>query len=102
MDAEFIRQRITELRLKKDVSENKMSLDLGHSGTYIRGITSGRVLPSMQEFLYICEYLGVEPGAFFDEQKEERPLVREALQELRQLSDEHLQLLIPLIKQLKK
>ena len=31
MDNEFIRKRITELRIKKGVSEYKMSLDLGHS-----------------------------------------------------------------------
>ncbi len=31
MELEYIRQRITELRLKKGVSEYKMSLDLGHS-----------------------------------------------------------------------
>ena len=38
---EFVRSRITELRVKKDVSEHKMSLDLDKSGSYIRGITSG-------------------------------------------------------------
>ena len=34
---EFIRSRITELRIEKDVSEHKMSLDLDKSGSYIRG-----------------------------------------------------------------
>ena len=38
---DFIRQRITELRIEKDVSEHRMSLDLDKSGSYIRGITSG-------------------------------------------------------------
>ena len=31
MDAEFVRERITQLRVRKDVSEYKMSYDLGHS-----------------------------------------------------------------------
>ena len=44
---EFIRSRITELRMSKAVSEHRMSLDLGKSGSYIRGITSGAALPSL-------------------------------------------------------
>ena len=59
MDEQFIRDRISSLRQEKQISERKMSLDLGHSTSYIRSITSGRALPSMSEFLYICEYLGV-------------------------------------------
>lgn len=49
----FIRTRITELRMKKDVSEHRMSLDLGKSGSYIRGITNGMALPSLKELFNI-------------------------------------------------
>ena len=56
MDTTFIRDRITELRLQKGVSEYKMSMDLGHSKSYIQSISSGKSLPSLSEFLYICEY----------------------------------------------
>ena len=41
----LLRDRITQLRVKKNVSEHRMSLDLGKSGSYIRGITSGTALP---------------------------------------------------------
>ena len=53
MDELFVRNRITELRTKKGVSEYKMSMELGHSKTYIQSISSGRSLPSFSEFLYI-------------------------------------------------
>ena len=53
MEEQFIRDRISKLREQKQVSERKMSLDLGHSTSYIRSITSGRSLPSMSEFLYV-------------------------------------------------
>ncbi|MBQ8314023.1 MAG: helix-turn-helix transcriptional regulator [Clostridia bacterium] len=102
MELDFIRNRITELRLKKGVSEHKMSLELGHSRNYIRNITSGRSLPSVQELLYICEYLEVEPGTFFDEQKEERLLVQRALDGMRELPDKDLLTLISLIDRLKE
>ena len=47
MDIEFIRERITQLRLQKGVSEYKMSYDLGHSRGYINNISSGKTLPSI-------------------------------------------------------
>ena len=49
MNEKYIAERITELRLRKNVSEYRMSLDLGHSNSYIRSITSGKALPSMSE-----------------------------------------------------
>lgn len=68
MDTTFIRERITELRLKKGVSEHRMSMDLGHTRSYVHGIVSGRSLPSMGEFLAICDYLEVAPEHFFQEE----------------------------------
>lgn len=65
MDEKYIRDKITELRLAKGVSEYKMSLDLGHSKGYIQSISSGRSLPSMTEFLMICEYFNITPQEFF-------------------------------------
>ena len=50
MNEKFIRERITELRIQKNISEYKMSLDLGHSKSYIQSISSGKALPSMSEF----------------------------------------------------
>ena len=62
---DFIRNRITELRIKKDVSEHKMSLDLDKSGSYIRGISSGASLPSVKELLNIIAYFNMTPVDFF-------------------------------------
>lgn len=62
---DFIRTRITELRLQKDVSEHKMSLDLDKSGAYIRGITSGANLPSLKELFNIIAYFDMTPAEFF-------------------------------------
>ena len=62
---EFVRARITELRIKKDVSEHKMSLDLDKSGSYIRGITSGASMPSVKELFNIITYFDMTPSDFF-------------------------------------
>ena len=42
MNAEFVRERITQLRLQKGVSEYKMSYDLGHSRGYVNNISPGK------------------------------------------------------------
>lgn len=61
----FVRMRITQLRQRQHISEHKMSLDLGKSGSYMRNISTGKALPSMHEFLRICDYLGVTQQEFF-------------------------------------
>ena len=67
MDEKFIRDRITELRLQKDVPERKMSIELGHSTSYIHSIASGRDMPSFPNINYIFVYLGVRPMEYFNE-----------------------------------
>ena len=62
---DFIRNRITELRIKKDVSEHRMSLDLDKNGSYIRGISSGANMPSVKELLNIIAYFHMTPADFF-------------------------------------
>ena len=63
--ADFVRTRITELRIAKGISEHRMSLDLDKCGSYIRSITSGRALPSLGELFNICAYFGITPADFF-------------------------------------
>lgn len=62
---DFIRARITELRLKKGVSEHRMSMDLDKSGSYIRGITNGLSMPSVKELMNIILYFEMTPCEFF-------------------------------------
>lgn len=100
MSETYIRKRITELRLKKGVSEYKMSLDLGHSRSYIQSIVSGRTMPSLTEFLYICEYLGVTPKDFFDETIDNPALVQKAMDSLKKMKDKDILTLIGLIERL--
>ena len=70
MDMDFIRTRITALRMQKGVSEYQMSLDLGMSKGYVQSISSGKALPSIRQLFSICEYFDLSPRAFFDESPE--------------------------------
>ncbi len=93
MNAEFVRERITQLRLQKGVSEYKMSYDLGHSRGYINNISSGKTLPSMTEFFAICDYFGVTPIEFFNAGVQNPKLATETAEYLASLSSEDLQLI---------
>lgn len=88
---QYLRERITALRTQKGVSEHRLSLELGKSGSYIRSITSGATMPSMKELFNIMAYFEVSPSEFFSG-LEGKNTLRTALEEkLRELSDEDLE-----------
>lgn len=97
---EFVRNRITQLRLNKDVSEYQMSYDLGHSRGYIYNISSGKSLPSMTEFFSICDYFAISPRDFFDMDQQNPVLMTKVIEELKYLTDNDIILLLSLIKRL--
>lgn len=99
-DEKYIAERITELRLKKDISEYKMSLDLGKNKSYIQSICSGRNLPKMRQFFDICEYLEVTPYEFYDQNLHNVPLYQKANDLLKQLDEEDLLAVISILNRL--
>lgn len=102
MDIQFIRDRITQLRIQKGVSEYQMGYDLGHSRSYINNISSGKSMPPMSEFLQICEYLEITPSQFFNDSREYPALLQTAIEELKKLSDDDLVLIISNMRRLNK
>ena len=100
MNNDFVRKRITELRIIKGVSEYKMSLDLGHSKSYIQSISSGRALPSLPELFYICEYFGISVQVFFDESIDNPILTNELMSLARCMKDDDLEALVLVARRL--
>lgn len=97
---EFVRNRITQLRLQKKVSEYQMSYDLGHSRSYINNISSGKSLPSLNEFFAICEYFQITPVEFFDQRQQNPELVSKALSKFCQLSESDMLLILSLLNRI--
>jgi len=102
MDTSFIGERISSLRISRDVSEYEMSLDLGFSKSYIQKISSGRSLPSMGSLFKICDYFGISPKEFFDPETTDPPLLHELYEEASGFTPEKLKILINLIREMKK
>ena len=90
---EFIRNRITDLRLKTDVSEYQMSLELGQNRGYIQSISSGKAMPSMAGFLNICDYFGITPLEFFDEAVDNPSALNRVYSVLKSLDEDDLELI---------
>lgn len=90
----FVRDRITQLRMKKGISEYKLSYDLGHSRGYIYNITSGKSLPPLTELFSICEYFDITPAEFFDDKLANPELIQKAVEGLKKLNDSDILLIL--------
>ncbi|MBQ3427862.1 MAG: helix-turn-helix transcriptional regulator [Clostridia bacterium] len=79
--------RLAQLRTKKGVSARDMSLSIGQNPGYINNIECGKALPSMTGFFYICEYLNITPGDFFDNTSENPEKINDLVKKLKNLDD---------------
>ena len=100
MYEKFIRDRITQLRLRKGVSAYQMSYDLGHSRGYVYNISSGKALPPMKEFLAICDYFEITPQQFFDDSVNRPELIQKAVRGMEKLSESDMLMLLSLINRM--
>ena len=92
--------RLSRLRMEKGVSAREMSLALGQNPAYINNIESGKALPRMDKFFYICEYLDVTPQEFFDTGNHHPQRLNELLIEAERLDDHRLDHLLALARDL--
>ena len=86
--------KLRELRNQNGISAREMSLSLGQNVNYINLIENGKRKPSLDMFLYICEYLKVSPEYFL-----KLPTKSEKI--LNELSKEQKALLVKFILSLK-
>lgn len=101
IDEKYIGDRIAALITAKNISARDMSISLGQSQSYINNIENHKSLPSMQMFLYICEYLEITPKDFFDEESKYPLSVDETVKAIKRLSREQQRLILDLIKEMK-
>ena len=63
-----------------------MSLSIGQNVNYINHIENKKMLPSMQAFFYICEYLNVTPQEFFDIGNTQPERLNDVMKDLKKLN----------------
>lgn len=87
-NARFVADRITRLRLEHDISEYKLSLDLGFSKGYIQAISSGSITPSLDALFKICDFFNITPAQFFAGKTDDSKLFEDLSAAIRELSME--------------
>ena len=94
--------RLAQLREKKGVSARDMSLSIGQYPDYINNIETGKALPSMSGFFYICEYLQLSPKDFFDTDAKNPEKLNELIKDQKKLDDKQLDSIASIVQGLVK
>ena len=102
MDEKEFSLRIATLRTKKGVSARDMSISMGQNPGYINNIESGKSMPSLTGIFYICDYLGISVGEFFDLETKNPTKLDAIIKDLKKLDDQQLDNIANLIKGLIK
>lgn len=98
MDEKDFALRLSKLRTKKKVSAREMSLSIGQNANYINHIETGVSVPSLPVFFYICDYLGITPGEFFNTDVEDPSKLAKINEYLKKLDTEQLDIIENLLK----
>lgn len=102
MYEQIVRERITQLRLQKGVSEYQMSYDLGHSRGYVYNISSGNSLPPLKELFAICDYFDITPQEFFNTDAKHPALLQKLIDKMQQLDENDLLMLLGIVNRMLK
>lgn len=102
MYEDFLPTRLSALREQKGISARDMSLSIGQNPGYVNNIETGKALPSMTLFFYICEYLKITPAEFFDSDSKYPEELRTIIENLKKLNEEQLHCVDYIVKQFTK
>lgn len=94
--------RLIKLRSEKEVSAREMSLALGQNKNYIASVESGHYMPSMTVFFYICEYFGITPKEFFDDEIVAPDIMSDLIDNVKKLDRKQLDSLTDFVKNMVK
>ena len=100
INLETFSMRLSRLRMNKGISAREMSLAIGQNPGYINNIELGKAYPTMNNFLIICEYLGITPSEFFDFESAKPAVVRVITRNLKKLTPDQLQSIAVIVESL--
>lgn len=94
-----ILDRITQLRMQKNITEKKISRDIGKTSTYLSSMNKNKSMPSLRTLISICDYLDVSLSEFFDFTNNPYPIkINEIRNELLKFSENELDTLLDFLK----
>lgn len=96
-----ILDRITQLRIQKNITEKKISRDIGKTSTYLSSMNKNKSMPSLRTLISICEYLGISLSDFFDFTNNPYPIkINEIRNELLKFSESELESLLQFLREI--
>ena len=95
---QFILDRITELRLKKGISEKQMSRDIRKNQSYLASMLKNKNLPSTKVLINICDSLGISRKDLFAQSYDNPVLVNKITREIKTLTDQELEILYEVVQ----
>jgi transcriptional regulator with XRE-family HTH domain len=81
----YVAERIAKLRTVKGVSARDMSQSIGQSVNYINHIENRKAEPSLSALFAICEYFGISPQEFFDQENQQPAELKEFIASVKRL-----------------
>ena len=90
--------RLAKLRTQKGVSARDMSLSMGQNPGHINNIETGKSMPSLSGFFYICDYFDITARDFFDDGNEYPEQLRAVFQDMQKLNPEQIQNIHAIVK----
>lgn len=100
MEEQEFSLQLAQLRIQKGISARDMSLSIGQNPGYINNIETGKSMPSLAGFFYICEYLGITPNEFFDLGNQYPQKLNSIANNLKNLNNHQLELVNALVEEL--
>ena len=98
---DFIKNRIAQLRIEKNISASKMSEALGNNRNYINQIENGVNRPSLEGLTYILEYFNITAMEFFNDKKSTSLVQQELINYIYDASQEDVQAILNFVKRFK-
>jgi len=99
---QYVAERITKLRIEKNVSARDMSISMGHNVNYINHIENRKAEPSLSGLFYILDYFGISPLEFFDTGNPYPEQLNDIIEDLKQLDANELLHLSNFMKEILK
>ena len=99
---QFIRNRITQLRLQRGISERELNLAIGKSVGYIQSVCNGSMRPALIPLLEIICYFDLTPQEFFDPDITNPSLWNQVKASLKQLAEDDLEAILSFTERIPK
>ena len=102
MDIKEFALRLSQLRMNVGYTASDMSESMGKSRNFLSQLENARHFPTMENFFEICTYLRITPKDFFDVGVMAPTKLNELYEMEKTLSSEQLDVLISMVKAMKK